>query len=53
VLDPAPVDFVFGVLTVVLNAVLAWAWRDHFWPLFAWRGRPDYSLDPKLPETFP
>ena len=52
VLDPAPVDYAFGGLTIVFNAVLAWPWRGYFWPLFAWRGRPDYSPDPKLPETF-
>jgi hypothetical protein len=52
VLDPGAVDIVFGILTIVLNAVLAWPWRGYFWPLFAWRGRPDYSLDPKVSDAF-
>ncbi len=46
VLDPGAVDIVFGILTIALNAVLAWAWRDYFWPLFVWRGRANYSLAP-------
>ena len=44
VLDPAPVDFVFGGLTIALNALLAWVWRGYFWPLLIWHGRADYSF---------
>jgi hypothetical protein len=51
VLDPGLIDYVFGVLTIVFNAVLAWAWRGYFWPLLAWRGKPDYSLDPGMPKV--
>jgi len=43
VLDEGAVEWTFGVLTVVLNLVLAWPWRQYFWPLFVWRGAPDYS----------
>ena len=53
VLDPGVVEWVFGILTSVFNAVLAWAWRGYFWRLFTWRGHADYSLDPKLPATWP
>lgn len=44
VLDEGAIDIVFGILTIVFNAVLAWPWRRYFWPLFGWRGKPDYSL---------
>lgn len=50
VLDEGTVDVVFGTLTILFNAVLAWAWRSYFWPLFAWQGKADYSLDPGLPK---
>ena len=48
VLDPGVVEYVFGILTIVFNAVLAWMWRDYFWQLFTWKGAPDYSPDPHL-----
>jgi len=50
VLDPGVVEYVFGILTIIFNAVLAWMWRGHFWQLFAFKGSPDYSLDSRLPE---
>lgn len=50
VLDPGTVDYVFGALSIVFNAILAWPWRAYFWPLFVHRGTADYSLDPLLPD---
>jgi len=47
VLDRGLVDWVFGLFTILTNAALAWPWRRLFWPLFMWRGQPDYSLDPR------
>ena len=46
VLDKGAVEWTFGVLSIVFNLVLAWPWRHYFRTLFAWRGRPDYSLAP-------
>lgn len=46
VLDGGIVDWTFGVLTILFNAVMAWPWRCYFWPLFVWKGTPDYSADP-------
>jgi len=43
VLDEGVVEYTFSALTVLFNLVLAWAWRGYFWPLFVWRGQPDYS----------
>lgn len=48
VLDPGAIDIVFGIATIFFNAVIAWMWRGYFWPLFAWKGTPDYSLDPGI-----
>ena len=50
VLDTGWVEWSFGTLTIVFNVLLAWPWRRYFWPIFAWKGHPDYSLDPGLPE---
>ena len=44
VLDTGMVEWTFGALSVVFNAVLAWPWRRYFFPLVVWRGRPDYAL---------
>ena len=48
VLDKGVVEWAFGVLTIVFNAILAWPWRGYFWQLFAWKGKADFSLDPKF-----
>ena len=44
VLDEGLIEYVFGGLTIVFNLVLVWPWRHYFYPLFGWRGTPDYSL---------
>jgi hypothetical protein len=46
VLDTGWTEWIFGALSILFNAILAWPWRPHFWPLFVWRGEPDHSLDP-------
>jgi hypothetical protein len=38
-----PVSWIFAGLTALFTAVLAWAWRGYFWPLFVWQGEADYS----------
>jgi len=48
VLDEGVVEWTFGALTILFNAILAWPWRRHFWPMFVWKGAADYSLEPKL-----
>ena len=40
VLDEGVVEWTFGALSIVFNAILAWPWRAYFWPLFVWKGRP-------------
>ena len=49
VLEVGTVEYAFGALTIVFNAILAWPWRAYFWRLFAWKGRPDFTFDPLLP----
>nr|WP_237437335.1 hypothetical protein [Alteraurantiacibacter aestuarii] len=49
VLDEGMVEWTFGILTIVFNAILAWPWRHYFWGLFTWRGLPDYSMNSRLP----
>src|SRR4026209_835073 len=44
VLDGGAVEWTFGALSIVINAVLAWPWRHYFRPLFVWRGTADFSL---------
>ena len=44
VLDEGLVEWTFGALTIISNAVLAWPWRHLFLPLVIWRGEADYSL---------
>lgn len=51
VLDRGVVDWVFAAFTVAANAVLAWPWRHYFWPLFVWRGRPDYAAGNRFPDV--
>lgn len=51
VLDKGVVEWTFGTLTIICNAILAWPWRSCFWPLFQWKGRPDYSFDPNFPSA--
>lgn len=46
VLDEGVIEYVFGALTILFNAVMAWPWRRYFYPLFAWKGTPDYSFKP-------
>ena len=46
VLDSGAVDWTFAVLSIAINALFARVWRGHFWPLLAWEGRPDYSVQP-------
>lgn len=46
-LDEGAVEWTFGTLSVVFNAVLAWPWRQYFWPLFVWRGAADYAMRPE------
>lgn len=46
VLDEGAVEYTFGALTILFNAILAWPWRRYFWPLFIWQGDADYSAKP-------
>lgn len=48
VLDEGLVEWTFGLLTIFFNAVLAWPWRHYFWPLFAWKGKADFSAEPGI-----
>jgi uncharacterized membrane protein YphA (DoxX/SURF4 family) len=48
VLDEGIVEWTFGGLTILFNAILLWPWRRYYWPLLAWRGRPDFSTDPGI-----
>jgi hypothetical protein len=48
VLDEGMVEWTFGAMTIVFNAVLAWPWRRYYWRLFAWKARPDFSLQPGI-----
>lgn len=47
-LDEGLVEWTFGALSIVFNVILAWPWRRYFWPLLAWNGRPDFSLEPGI-----
>ena len=49
VLDEGLVEWTFGALSILFNAILAWPWRAYFWPLFVWRGTPDYSMQARFP----
>ena len=48
VLDEGVIEYTFGALSIVFNAILAWPWRHYFWQLLAWKGAADFSLDPKI-----
>lgn len=48
VLDTGLVEWTFGALSIAFNAILAWPWRRCFWPMFVWRGRADFSLEPGI-----
>ena len=43
VLEVGTVEYTFGALTLLFNAILLWPWRRYYWPLFVWNGRPDFS----------
>lgn len=45
VLDAGTVEYTFGALTILFNVILLWPWRRYYWPLFAWNGRPDFSIE--------
>lgn len=44
VLDTGWTEWIFGVLSIAFNAVLAWPWRHYFRPLLVWRGVEDHSV---------
>jgi hypothetical protein len=46
VLDEGLVEWTFGAMTILFNAILAWPWRRYYWRLLDWNGRPDFSLKP-------
>ncbi len=48
VLDEGLVEWTFGAMTMLFNAILAWPFRRYFWRLFTWRARPDFSLQPGI-----
>lgn len=48
VLDEGTVEYTFGALTVLFNAILIWPWRHFYWRLFTWKGQPDFSADPGI-----
>lgn len=47
-LDEGLVEWTFGAMTVLFNAILAWPFRCYFWRLLTWRARPDFSLQPGI-----
>ncbi len=48
VLDEGTVEYTFGALTIVFNAILIWPWRRYYWCLFTWNGRADFSTNPGI-----
>lgn len=48
VLDEGMVEWTFGALSILFNAILVWPWRRYFWPLFVWRGHADHSARPGI-----
>jgi uncharacterized membrane protein YphA (DoxX/SURF4 family) len=38
VLDPGVVEYSFGILTIICNAILIWPYRERLRPLLQWRG---------------
>jgi len=53
VLDTGWTEWIFGALSILFNAIIAWPWRGYFWPLLTWRGAADYSLEPRLSAEAP
>lgn len=49
VLDTGWTEWIFAALTIIFSAIIAWPWRQYFWPLFAWKGQADFSQDLDLP----
>ena len=47
-LEEGLVEWTFGALSIAFNAILAWPWRHHFWPLLIWKGEADFSFDPGI-----
>jgi hypothetical protein len=47
-LDEGLVEWTFGALSILFNAILVWPWRRYFWPLFIWKGKADFSFDPGI-----
>ena len=43
VLDEGAVEWIFGALSIVFNAILAWPWRHYFRRLFVWKGEANYG----------
>lgn len=53
VLDPGVIEYIFGIATVVFNAILLWPYRALLFALLKWRDPPAFSphLDAgRLPE---
>lgn len=50
VLDTGWTEWIFGALTIVFSAIIAWPWRRYFWPIFGWNGTADFSNDLGLPD---
>lgn len=42
------VEWTFGALSILFNAILIWPWRHYFRPLFIWKGKADFSFDPGI-----
>lgn len=49
VLDTGWTEWIFGALTLIFSAILAWPWRLYFWQLFTWKGTADFSSETGLP----
>jgi hypothetical protein len=47
-LEEGLVEWTFGALSILFNAILIWPWRRYFWPLFVWNGKADFSFDPGI-----
>lgn len=48
VLEEGLVEWTFGLLTILFNAVLAWPWRHCFRSLLVWKGKADFSSEPGI-----
>lgn len=49
VLDTGWTEWIFGALTIIFSAAIAWPWRQYFWQLFGWNGKADFSCNLGLP----